>query len=411
MYEISLGLRFIKSGRDSGFINFISVLSTIGIALGVATLIIVLSVMNGFQKEVRDKMLAVLSHVEVLSRDFDESEINKISTFLGKRKDVVGIAPFSNAQSIVAGEDRVEGILVKGIDPDNEKNVSDVLNQIVEGDDSLLKANSFGLIIGFEFAKKMNVSVGDSIILMSAENASSIVGLVPRIKKFKIVAVFSSGHFQYDSNMVLAHKDDVKKFFRFSSINGLKIKLLNMHDAPKFSAEMQKIIPDYFYVRDWTHENKNWFAAVQIEKKMMTIILMLIIAVAAFNLVSMLVMTVTEKRSDIAILRTMGASKSSILFVFLILGGGLGFIGVSFGLILGISGALYIDEFVHFIEILFNFEVLPKGIYLIDSIPSDVRLSDIVSIGFISFALTIISTIYPSIKAVNLEPAQTLRYE
>ena len=303
MYEIFVGLRFIKAGNNSNFINFISFLSTAGIALGVATLIIVLSVMNGFQKEVRDKMLGVLAHVELITRNAEFSELENIREKVSKHPDVVGIAPFIDAKSILLGDGRLEGVFVKGIDPDLENEVSDILKLTSTSRDSLLPPGSFNVFIGKQLADKLALEYGDSIILISTESPASVLGFVPRIKKFKISGIFDTGHFQYDSNLIVCNKEDVKKFFRYSTIDGLRIRLNDMNNAPSFANEIKILIGDKYIVRDWTYENKNWFAAVQIEKKMMTIILMLIIGVAAFNLVSMLVMTVSEKKSDIAILR------------------------------------------------------------------------------------------------------------
>ncbi|OUV03996.1 MAG: hypothetical protein CBC42_00975 [Betaproteobacteria bacterium TMED82] len=411
MYEIFVGLRFIKAGNNSNFINFISFLSTAGIALGVATLIIVLSVMNGFQKEVRDKMLGVLAHVELITRNAEFSELENIREKVSKHPDVVGIAPFIDAKSILLGDGRLEGVFVKGIDPDLENEVSDILKLTSTSRDSLLPPGSFNVFIGKQLADKLALEYGDSIILISTESPASVLGFVPRIKKFKISGIFDTGHFQYDSNLIVCNKEDVKKFFRYSTIDGLRIRLNDMNNAPSFANEIKILIGDKYIVRDWTYENKNWFAAVQIEKKMMTIILMLIIGVAAFNLVSMLVMTVSEKKSDIAILRTMGATKKSILLIFFTQGICLGLIGVFSGLVLGSVGALNVGDIVRVVEVTFGFEVLPEGIYLIDKVPSDLRLEDMFSIGVVSLFLTVLSTIYPCLKAMSLEPAAALRYE
>lgn len=411
MYEILVGFRFIRSGRVSGFVNFISILATLGIALGVSALIIVLSVMNGFQKEVRDKMLSVLSHVEIYSKTNNSEKLKNTSYILSQEKDVVSVSPFTYAQAMLARSNKVKGVIVRGIDPVKELKVSDVLANVTSGDITNLKDNSFGVVIGTDLAKDLNVDIADSLMLITAENSSSIVGVFPRIKKFKIVAIFSSGHYEYDQGLIFVNQLDARKFFRFSGTDGIRARLTDMHLAPSFTSQFQKKISQDFIVRDWTSENKNWFAAVQVEKRMMFIILMLIIAVAAFNLVSMLVMTVTDKRSDIAILRTIGANRLSILLIFMTQGSLLGFIGVLMGIFFGVISALNLGGIISIFERLFDFELLPKGIYLINTFPTDLRVSDVITVASISLGLSLLATIYPSLKASKIQPAEALRYE
>ncbi len=411
MYEILIAFRFIRSGRVPGFVNFISIMATIGISLGVAALIIVLSVMNGFQTEVRDKMLSVLSHVEVFSRTNADVNLKKLKHSLPADDEILGFAPFTYSQGMVAGSGQILGVIVRGIDPKEEISVSDTITNILSGNSNNLKKNSFGVIIGSELAKILNLKVSDSLMLMTVENASSPVGVIPRMKKFVVKAVFSSGHYEYDKGLILIHQSDARKFFKFSGVEGLRIKLKDMHQAPIYSDKLQKKIGEEFLVRDWTHENKNWFAAVQIEKRMMFIILTLIIAVAAFNLVSMLVMTVNAKKADIAILRTVGSSKFSILSIFMIQGTFLGFIGVMIGVSIGVISSINLGKIIAVVESLFNFELLPKGIYLINTFPSDLRASDVGLISFVSLALSFLATIYPSLKASKIEPAQALKNE
>ena len=411
MYEILIAFRYIRSGRVSGFVNFISILATLGIALGVAALIIVLSVMNGFQKEVRDKMLSVLSHVEVYSNTNSSQKLHDASLQMMKEKNVVATAPFTYSQAMLARGDQVKGVIVRGIEPAKELKVSEGLGNIITGQITDLKENSFGTVIGSELAKSLNVKVSDYIMLITAENSSSPLGVFPRIKKFQIKAIFSSGHYEYDQGLVFIHQTDSRNFFKFSAIEGIRVKLTNMYLAPEFVSKLQRKISDNFILRDWTKENKNWFAAVQVEKRMMFIILMLIIAVAAFNLVAMLVMTVTDKRSDIAILRTIGTHRSSILFIFITQGAFLGLFGVIIGVLLGVTCALNLGEIIMLIEKIFDFEVLPKGIYLINTFPSDLRFDDVATISIVSFCLSILATIYPSLKASKIHPAEALRYE
>ena len=286
-----------------------------------------------------------------------------------------------------------------------------LLKDIKKGSVYDLKPGSFGIVIGKELAENFNLEITDTLTLLTAENTSSPLGIFPRLKRFDIVAIYSSGHYDYDQGLVFIHQNDARKFFKFSGVEGIRVKLNDMHKAPQFSERLQNKINDNFFVRDWTKENKNWFSAVQIEKRMMFIILMLIIAVAAFNLVSMLVMTVTDKKSDIAILRTIGASKGSILSIFVIQGSILGFFGVFLGVIIGVTIASNLGKIISSIENFFNFELLPKGIYLINTFPSELKLYDVITIVAVSLTLSFLATIYPSIKASNTLPAEALKHE
>ena len=411
MYEVIIGLRFIRASKKNKFLSFISILSILGIALGVATLIIVLSVMNGFQKEVRDKMLSVLSHIEVFPQSLDEDISKDIMEGLKQRKDIEGTSMFSSATAVAIVGRRMEGVSVRGVIPETEENVSDIPKQIVAGDFTRLRSERFPIVIGVDFAKELNLNVGDAITIMSTEIPQSIIGVLPRMKKFNIVGIFESGHYQYDRNLLLANYDDVNNFFRLSSLNGVRVKLNDMFSAPAVSQKIVEESGEKSFVRDWTQENKNWFAAVQVEKKMMTLILFLIIGVAAFNLVSMLVMTVNEKKYTVAILRTMGASKNSIVSIFFILAVGLGIIGVGTGVMLGTIGASNIGLIVNALEIIFGFDVLPKGIYLIDTIPSELMAEDVLAVTLTAFLMTVGAALYPCYKAMKMEPAEALRYD
>ena len=273
MYEVIIGLRFIRASKKNKFLSFISILSTLGIALGVATLIIVLSVMNGFQKEVRDKMLSVLSHIEVFSQSLDKDASTVVIEELKQRKSIEGTSMFSSATAVAIVGERMEGVSVRGVVPETEKNVSDIPKQIVAGDFMRLSSERFPIIVGIDFAKEFNLNVGDDVIIMSTEIPQSIVGILPRMKKFNIVGVFKSGHYQYDRNLLLANYDDVTNFFRLSSLNGVRVRLSDMFNAPAVSKRIVEESGEKLLVRNWTQENKNWFAAVQVEKKMMTLIL------------------------------------------------------------------------------------------------------------------------------------------
>lgn len=429
-YEILIGLRYTRAGRyakppaatpgqpkkpNAGsrnrFISFISGLATAGIALGVAALIVVLSVMNGFQKEVRDRMLGVLSHVEVLVPGQPIASLSSLQPSLGQRPQVVASAPFVMSQAMISRDGQMRGVLVRGIDPAQEPKVSGALSKLISGRLDSLVPRQFQIVLGRELANTLRVGVGDQVVVIAADGVVGPTGVTPRLRQFTVSGVFASGHFEYDSNLALVHAQDAEIFFREQAIVGLRVMLKDMQQAPDVARELSAQLPRGVVVRDWSYENRNWFAAVQVEKRMMFIILMLIIAVAAFNLVSMLVMTVTDKRSDIAILRTLGAQRRSIMAIFVVQGAWLGFLGVLIGVALGALIAANIDSVMVAIETLFGFQVLPKGIYFIDRLPSDLRWPDVAQIGVIAFLLSLLATIYPSWRASRLEPAEALRYE
>jgi len=386
-------------------------MATIGIALGVAALIIVMSVMNGFQKEVRDRMLNVLSHLELVVGDPDTESLGKAQSILSARPEVTGSAPFVLGQAMSIRGDEMRGVLVRGVDPTREPEVTPILSRLDAGELSALGKRRFGVVIGRELAISRGIGVGQALTLVTADSASGPTGLLPRMKAFEVVGIFSSGHYEYDSSLVFISQQDAAAFFRAQAVYGVRARLQDMYAAPLLASEISAQLPMGMLVRDWTRENRNWFAAVQLEKRMMFIILTLIIAVAAFNLVSMLVMTVMDKRSDIAILRTLGAQRNSILAIFVLQGATLGVIGVLMGLILGVAGALNIGEIVATVEAWFGFQVLPQGIYLINQLPSDLRISDVTQVGLVSLGLSLLSTVYPSWKAASLDPAEALRHD
>ncbi|MEZ5660553.1 MAG: lipoprotein-releasing ABC transporter permease subunit [Burkholderiaceae bacterium] len=414
-YELFIGLRYTrasrKTGRRNGFISFISVLSVAGIALGVAALIVVLSVMNGFQKEVRDKMLSVLSHIEVLAGDESIQDWQKIASIAKEDPRITGAAPFVSGQAMMTHRDSVRGVFVRGIDPAQEGQVADFLERFPLGTVNDLKPGGFGLAIGRQLAERYRLRVGDRLTLIAPQGTATPAGVLPRLRQFKVVAIFESGHYEYDLNLVLMHIEDAARLFRVQGVNGVRLKTSDMMTAPEVANDLAVRLIGDLYVRDWSSENRNWFAAVQIEKRMMFIILMLIVAVAAFNLVSMLVMTVTDKQADIAILRTLGAAPSSIMKIFVVQGAAVGLLGTGIGIALGVALALNIGDLVQIAERLFGFEVLPKGVYFINYLPSDLHGDDVIVIAIVACILAFASTLYPSWRASRVRPAEALRYE
>lgn len=410
-FELHVGLRYTRAGRSTRFVNFISFMATAGIGLGVAALIIVLSVMNGFQKEVRDRMLGVLSHVEVLALAADADELDAAKSLLAGQPGVLATAPFVVGQAMTVRGDQMKGLMIRGIDPSQEVGVTPALQPLDAGSLTALSERRFGVVIGRELAITMSLSVGDGLSLVTADTAAGPAGILPRMKTFEVVGIFASGHHDYDSALVFIHQQDALAFFRGQALVGLRARLADMQSAPAVSSAVGVQLPSGLVARDWTQENRNWFAAVQLEKRMMFIILTLIIAVAAFNLVSMLVMTVMDKRGDIAILRTLGAQRTSILLIFMVQGASLGVLGVLLGLAMGVTGALNIGAWVASLETWFGFQVLPKGIYLINQLPSDLRLQDVVQVGLVSLILSLLATVYPSWRAANTDPAEALRHD
>ena len=414
-YELVLGWRYTRAGRATrrnGFISFISGVSMMGIGLGVAALVIVLSVMNGFQKEVRDRMLGVVSHIEVYAADGAAvADLPALQKRLKAHPQVLGAAPFITAQALLARGDDMKGVLVRGIDPALEPEVSDLSSATQAGVLSRLQPGSFGLVLGRDLAGSLGVQTGDPLTLVSPSGQVTPAGVVPRMKQMGVVGTFSSGHYEYDSALALMHVEDAARMFRLEGPSGLRLKLRDLHQAREVTRELQGALGPQFFVRDWTQQNKTWFAAVQVEKRMMFIILTLIVAVAAFNLVSTLVMTVTDKRADIAILRTLGASPRSIMGIFVVQGATVGVIGTLSGLGLGLLVAFNIDVIVPALEKLFNASFLPRDIYLISRMPSEPLASDIWPVAIISLVLAFVATLYPSWRASQVNPAEALRYE
>ena len=414
-YELILGWRYTRAGRASrrnGFISFISGVSMLGIALGVAALIIVLSVMNGFQKEVRDRMLGVISHIEVFAPGGSAlPDLAQTLAEVRQNPQVVGAAPFIAAQALLARGEDMKGVLVRGIDPALEGNVTELAAQLKDSVFPKLLSGEFGVVLGGELARAMGVRTGDTVTLIAPSGQVTPAGVVPRLKQMTVVGTFDSGHFEFDSALVLMHQDDAGRIFRLEGPTGIRVKLQNLHLAREVATQLVSSLSGDLLVRDWTRQNRTWFAAVQLEKRMMFIILTLIVAVAAFNLVSTLVMTVTDKRADIAILRTLGASPASIMGVFMVQGAMVGVIGTLSGLALGLGVALNIDVIVPALERLLNASFLPRDIYLISRMPSEPQYADIMPIVVISLVLAFLATLYPRWRASRVNPAEALRYE
>ena len=414
-YEWRIGWRYTRSskaGRRNGFISFISGISVAGIALGVAALIVVLSVMNGFQTEVRDRMLSVLPHVEVTTATGEPLRdaagvMNQVSDQPG----VMAVAPYVQAQALAARGESTSGVLLRGIDPERELGVTPLAQGRTGDLFQALQPGLFGAVIGEGLARQLRMDVGDKLTLALPSAMPTPVGVVPRFKAVQVVGLFASGHFQYDNGLVYLNIDDAQRLLRQAGPTGVQVRLQNLHQSQDAARQLQARLGQAFWVSDWTQQNRNWFAAVQVEKRMMGIILTLIVAVAAFNLVSTLVMTVTEKRADIAILRTLGATPRSIMAVFVVQGATAGILGTFIGLGLGLLVAFNVGSIVSAIEAVFHVQFLPQDIYLISRMPSDPRASDITPVVLTSLVLALLATLYPSWRASRTQPAEALRYE
>ncbi len=414
-FEWMIGLRYtfaMRAGRRDGFVSFISGMSVLSIAVGVMALIVVLSVMNGFQKDVRDKMLSIIPHVEIVNSAGSIGNWKELAGKLeGQDKDIVGVAPYVRGQGLLTSGASVKGAMVTGIEPEYEHKVSEVAGKMIAGKLADLKKGEYNIVIGVDLARQLGVIPGDKISVMVPQGQFTPAGTIPRVKQFTVSGVFNSGHYEYDSSVSFVNLDDAATLYRTGGPTGLRLKIKDMQEAPYKAALLSDSLDKGYYALDWSRQNRTWFAAVQVEKRMMGIILFLIVLVGAFGLVSSLVMTVNSKRSDIAILRTQGATQGSIMKIFMVQGMFVGFVGVLIGCSLGLLIAFNVEAIVSFIEGLFGIQFLPKDIYLISNMPSDPRASDIVPIAVYSFLLSLAATVYPSWRAARIQPAEALRYE
>ncbi len=417
-YELLVGLRYTRAKRKNHFISFISLTSMVGIALGVAALIVVLSVMNGFQKELRSRILGVASHLEISGQNNQLSDWQQVLNFSVKQEHVLAAAPYIMAQGMLSYDQGVQGAIIRGVLPNAEDAVADLGRNMKVGQLSELKAGEFGIILGADLAYNLGVQVGDKVLLMAPQGQFTPAGIVPRLKQFTLIGLFQVGMYEYDAGLALIHLDDAAKLYRMGdNVSGVRLKLDDLFDAPLIGASLANrlnnrlVASEQYYVSDWTQQHANFFKAVQMEKRVMFIILTLIVAVAAFNIVSTLVMAVTDKRADIAIMRTLGASPSSILCIFIVQGALIGLVGTLLGAVFGVLIALNISVIIPFIESLFHVQFLSKEVYAMSELPSDLIWADVLVIVLMSFALSLLATLYPSWRASKINPAEALRYE
>jgi lipoprotein-releasing system permease protein len=411
-YELLVGLRYTRAKRRNHFISFISAISMAGIALGVAALIVVLSVMNGFQKELRTRILGVASHVQVTGAGNRLEGWQGVAKAAAQQPRVVAAAPFVNAQGMLAAGQAVRGSVVRGILPEAEEKVAEIGQHMRAGKLDSLKAGEFNIVLGSELARALGVLPGDKVALIAPQGLVTPAGVIPRLKQFTVTGVFEVGMFEYDSGLALVHMEDARKLYQMGdAVSGVRLRLDDLFSARGVARDLMTRLGGDLYATDWTRSHANFFRAVEIEKRVMFIILLLIVAVAAFNIVSTLVMLVTDKQSDIAILRTLGASPASIVQVFMVQGALIGVTGTLAGVVLGLLLGFNVDTVVPFVENLLGFKFLAKDIYYISDLPTDVQMGDVLTIGLVSLALSFVATLYPSWRASRVNPAEALRYE
>lgn len=410
--ELFVGLRYTRAKRRNHFISFISLSSMMGIALGVTALITVLSVMNGFEKEVRERILDMVSHLTVTDFDGRLKDWPKVLNTTKTHKNVIAAAPYIEAQGMLMNGSSVNGTLIRGVLPKLEPSVSNVADKMKQGRFEDLKAGKFGVVLGQDLARILGVGVGDKVTMVTPSANVTPAGVAPRLKRFTVVGIFYLGMYEYDSTMSIIHMKDAQRLFRMQGkITGVRAKLNDLFAAPFTRDELQDNKLSDYWVRDWSSYHANWFRAVKIEKRMIFLLLLLIVAVAAFNIVSTLVMVVTDKQSDIAILRTLGASPRSIMGIFMVQGAIIGIIGTVVGTVGGVSLALNLDTVVPFIEGIFGIRILDPAVYYISVLPSDLHWDDVWMICSISLVLGLVATIYPAWRASKTQPAEALRYE
>ena len=411
-YELFIGLRYTRARQRSRFISFISLVSVIGIALGITVLITVLSVMNGFQREVRTRILSVASHIQISGPANSLADWHAVADKASQNPEVVAAAPYVTAQGLLSSGGTVRGAYIRGIIPEAEEKVADLAKHMASGSLGALKGGEFGIVLGIELARALSVAVGDKVVLIAPQGQVTPAGIMPRLRQFTVVGIFSVDHYEYDSGLGLVDLQDAQTLYRMGEqVSGVRLKLTDLFNATRVSRELAQSLGPDAYITDWTRLNANFFRAVDIEKRMMFLIVFLIIAVAAFNIVSSLFMAVKDKQADIAILRTLGASPGSVMKIFLIQGTLIGLMGTLAGIAGGISLAVNVDVVVPFIENLFGFKFLSKDVYQISDLPSELRMADVLLTAFFSFVVSLLATIYPSYRAAKINPAEALRYE
>lgn len=411
--ELYIGLRYTRAKRRNHFISFISAISMGGIALAVMLLITVLSVMNGFETELRERILGMASHVTVYGGNGALEDWRDIRALSEKR--VIGVeaaAPYISGEGMLRSRRELSGTLLRGVLPDMEAGVSDVESHMLAGSLKALEPGAYRIVIGGALARALGVGIGDKVDLMIPQTTTTPAGILPRFRRFEVAGVFEVGMYEYDRGLVFLHLEDAATLYRLGDgVTGVRLRLADLFDAPAVSRQLELILPPKLRVSDWTREHANFFRAIATEKTVMFIILSLIIAVAAFNIVSMLVMVVTDKQGDIAILRTLGMTPRSVMSIFMVQGSLIGVIGTLSGVALGVLLAINIENIVPLLERLLNTDLLSADVYYISQLKAELHGSDVFRIALMSLVLSFLSTLYPAWRAARVQPAEALRYE
>ena len=411
-YELCVGLRYTRAKRRNHFISFISLTSMIGIALGVTALITVISVMNGFERELRERILGIASHATISGADGPLEGWESLAAAAETHPEVVGAAPFVESQGMLTRAGQVRGVLIRGVSPSHEPRVSEIGQYLVEGELGSLAPGRFNVLLGRDLALRLDATVGARVTLVAPRAQITPAGVLPRMRRLTVAGIFEAGHAQYDTALAVIHIGDAQRVFRLGrGVSGLRVKLTDMFDAPRVSRDLARSFGGAYWLRDWTQHHANFFRALKIEKTVMFVILTLIVAVAAFNLVSTLIMVVTDKESDIAILRTLGASQSSILSIFVVQGTVIGIAGTLAGVAGGVALATHVETLVPAIESFFDVSFLSPEVYYISAVPSEMRWRDVNAVGSVAFVLSLLATLYPAWRASRIQPVEALRHE
>jgi len=410
--QLYIGLRYTRAKRRNHFISFITLISMLGIALGVMALITVISVMNGFEKELRERILGMTAHATISGRYGNLENWENVAASATEHQKVIGVAPFIRAEGMLSFNQQVNGALIRGVLPSEEPKVSEVGDQMLFGELNYLTPGEFGIILGKDLARTLGVFQGDKVTLIIPQANVTPAGIIPRMRRFTVVGVFEAGMYEYDSTMALIHIQDAQKLFRMpGEVSGVRLKLDDMFEASDVTRELIDEFPGEYFISDWTYQHANFFRAVKIEKITMFVILLLIVGVAAFNLVSTLVMAVVDKEADIAILRTLGATPSTIMGIFVIQGAVIGIIGTLAGTLAGVMIASNIENIIPALEQLFGMKFLAADVYYISELPSDMKWNEVAAISSIAMVLSLVATLYPAWRGSRVQPAEALRYE
>jgi lipoprotein-releasing system permease protein len=412
-YELLIGRRYLRASRGNRFVSFISTISMAGLAIGVAVLIVVLSVMNGFEREVRERILSLTSHASITAYSSGLSDWQNAAARVRTNPQVLAAAPFIEDQALlIGGGSKTSGAVVTGVLPEDERNVTAIADKVVSGSFGALQPGEYGIVLGTELAKALGVKLGERVVMVTPLRSTTPAGVMPRMRAFKVVGLFSAGMYEFDRNLAYVHIADAAKLYRMGDdVSGLRLKLADLFAAPQVVVDLARALGGGFFIDDWTRKHANFFRSIQLTKAVLFFILLLVVAVAAFNIVSTLVMVVKDKRSDIAILRTVGASPRSVLTIFLTQGVAIGVIGTLAGVVLGVLISWNLESLIHGLEALLGTHFLDAKVYYISDLPARVEWSDVLQISLTAFGLCCLSTLYPSWRAARTQPAQSLRHE